>query len=300
MPDNALGALLISQQGGDDPMSGTRKLAAILAADVVGYSRLAGADEERVLARLRALRSDLIDPTIARHRGRVVNRTGDGLVVEFRSIVDAVRCAIEIQGLMAVSNADVLADQRIDFRVGIHLGDVVEEADGDLMGDVVNIAARLEGVCKPGAVCLSAAAHDLVRDRFTESFADIGGKRLKNISRPVRAFELTASVIAKAKGDAVCLQPKSGKRTVPVTASFLSKAGLAVLFLVLFALFIDERPLLGFLGSVFGAEAGSVGEGVVAVFFALAMAMSVVTWAEWRKTRAPAAAREGKAPSGEK
>jgi adenylate cyclase len=282
-------------------MSETRKLAAILAADVVGYSRLAGADEERVLARLRALRSDLFDPTVARHQGRVVKRTGDGLVVEFRSIVDAVRCAIEIQGVMAVSNAGVLPDQRIELRVGIHLGDVVEEADGDLMGDVVNIAARLEGVCKPGAVCLSAAAHELVRDRFTESFADIGGKRLKNISRPVRAFELSASAIAKAKGDAVCLQSKAGK-TVPVTASFLSKAGLAVLSLVLFALFIDERPLLSFLGSVLGAEAGSVGDGVVTVFFALALVMSTVTLAEWRKTRSArsAAAREARAPSGKK
>jgi class 3 adenylate cyclase len=283
-------------------MSETRKLAAILAADVVGYSRLAGADEERVLARLRALRSDLFDPTIARHQGRVVKRTGDGLVVEFRSIVDAVRCAIEIQGAMAVSNAGVLPDQRIELRVGIHLGDVVEEADGDLMGDVVNIAARLEGVCRPGAVCLSAAAHELVRDRFTESFADIGGRRLKNISRPVRAFELSASAIAKANGDAVSLLPKSGRMTVPVTASFLSKAGLAVLFLVLFALFIDERPLLGFLGSVVGAEAGSVGAGVVAVFLALAAVMSLVTWAEWRKMRSArsAAAREARAPSGEK
>jgi class 3 adenylate cyclase len=283
-------------------MSETRKLAAILAADVVGYSRLAGADEERVLARLRALRSDLFDPTIARYQGRVVKRTGDGLVVEFRSIVDAVRCAIEVQGAMAVSNAGFPADQRIELRVGIHLGDVVEEADGDLMGDVVNIAARLEGICRPGGVCLSAAAHELVRDRFTESFADIGGKRLKNISRPVRAFELSAAAIAKAKGDAVRLEPKSGKTTVPVTASFLSKAGLAVLFLVLFALFIDERPLLGFLGSVVGAEARSVGAGVVTVFLALAAVMSVMTLAEWRKMRSgrTARARDAPASSGEK
>src|SRR5215469_8331287 len=112
---------------------------------------------------------------------------------------------------MVERNAGLSAERRIEFRIGIHLGDVVEEADGDLMGDVVNIAARLEGVCKPGAVCLSAAAHELVRDRLTESFADIGGRRLKNISRPVRAFELSASAIAKANGDAVCLQPKSGK-----------------------------------------------------------------------------------------
>ena len=278
-------------------MSETRKLAAILAADVVGYSRLAAADEEHILARLRALRSNHFDPTIARHQGRVVKRTGDGLIVEFQSIVDAVHCAIEIQGEMAVRNAAVLADQRIDLRVGIHLGDVIEEADGDLMGDVVNIAARLEGVCRPGAVCLSAAAHELVRYRFREGFTDIGGKRLKNISRPMRAFELSAAAIAKAKGDT-----KARKMTVFMTASFLSKAGLAVLFLALFALFIDERPLLGFLGSVVGAEAELVRIGSMTMFFALAVVMSVVTWAEWREMRSVrwAAAREPRAPSGEK
>ena len=126
-------------------MSETRKIAAILVSDVVGYSRLAGADEDRTLARLRALRSDLIDPTIAVHHGRIVKRTGDGSVIEFRSVVDAVRCAIEVQHAMVERNAGVAPDKRIEFRVGIHLGDVVEEADGDLMGDGVNIAARLEG-----------------------------------------------------------------------------------------------------------------------------------------------------------
>src|SRR5271167_2863683 len=131
-------------------MSETRKLAAILVSDVVGYSRLAGADEDRILARLRTLRSDLIDPTITVHHGRVVKRTGDGTLIEFRSVVDAVRCAIEVQGAMVERNAGVGADRRIEFRVGIHLGDVVEESDGDLMGDGVNIAARLEGICAPG------------------------------------------------------------------------------------------------------------------------------------------------------
>ncbi len=150
-------------------MSETRKIAAILAADVIGYSRLAGADEERILARLRALRSDLIDPTIAVHHGRVVKRTGDGLIIEFRSVVDAVRCAIEVQHGMAERNAGVAADKRIEFRVGVHLGDVVEEADGDLMGDGVNIAARLEGICEPGGVCLSGAAYEHVRDRVRRS-----------------------------------------------------------------------------------------------------------------------------------
>src|SRR5580700_5639180 len=130
-------------------MSETRKLAAILVADVVGYDRLAGVDEEGTLARLRLLRSDLIDPTVAVHHGRLVKRTGDGSIIEFRSVVDAVRCAIEVQSGMAERNAGLPEERRIDFRVGIHLGDVVEEDDGDLMGDGVNIAARLEGVAKP-------------------------------------------------------------------------------------------------------------------------------------------------------
>ena len=134
-------------------MSETRKIAAILVADVVGYSRLAGADEDRTLARLRGLRSDLIDPAIAAHHGRTVKRTGDGSIVEFRSVVDAVRCAIEVQNGMAERNAGLPPERRIEFRVGIHLGDVVEESDGDLMGDGVNIAARLESVCEPGAIC---------------------------------------------------------------------------------------------------------------------------------------------------
>ena len=136
-------------------MGETRKIAAILVSDVVGYSRLAGADEDRTLARLRALRSDLIDPAIAAHHGRVFKRTGDGRLIEFRSVVDAVRCAIEVQSDMIERNAGLPPERRIDFRVGIHLGDVVEESDGDLMGDGVNIAARLEGIAKPGAICLS-------------------------------------------------------------------------------------------------------------------------------------------------
>jgi adenylate cyclase len=130
-------------------MSETRKIAAILVTDVVGYSRLAGADEDRTLARLRALRSDLIDPTIAVHHGRIVKRTGDGSIIEFRSVVEAVRCAIEVQSAMVERNAGLPPEKRIEFRVGIHLGDVVEEADGDLMGDGVNIAARLKASPNP-------------------------------------------------------------------------------------------------------------------------------------------------------
>src|SRR5215472_10260882 len=158
-----------------------RKLAAILAADVVGYSRLAGTDEERTLTRLRGLRSDLIDPAIAAHRGRVVKRTGDGILVEFRSVVDAVNCALEVQNGMAERNAGLPEERRIVFRIGIHLGDVVEEADGDLMGDGVNIAARLEGIAKPGAICLSSAAYEQVRGRLNLAVSDLGSTRLKNI-----------------------------------------------------------------------------------------------------------------------
>ena len=184
-------------------MSETRKLAAILVADVVGYSRLAGANEERTLARLRALRSDLIDPSVALHHGRVVKRTGDGSIIEFRSVVDAVRCAIEVQTGMVERNAGVAPDEQIELRVGIHLGDVVEEADGDLMGDGVNIAARLEGVCEPGSVCLSEDAYRQIRDKLNESFADLGEKALKNIARPVRVFALGAAAVSAPRGSAI-------------------------------------------------------------------------------------------------
>ncbi|ANM11976.1 MULTISPECIES: adenylate/guanylate cyclase domain-containing protein [unclassified Rhizobium] len=168
----------------------TRKLAAILVADVVGYSRLAGADEDRILARLRTLRSDLVDPTIAVHNGRVVKRTGDGSLIEFRSVVDAVRCAIEVQTAMVERNIGVPPEHRIEFRVGIHLGDVVEESDGDLMGDGVNIAARLEGVARPGAICLSEDAYRQVRARLDLAVTDLGQIQLKNIAEPMRVYLL--------------------------------------------------------------------------------------------------------------
>src|SRR3954463_4573258 len=174
----------------DGSMSENRKLAAILAADVVGYSRLASADEDRTLARLRALRSDLIDPTIAVHNGRVVKRTGDGTLVEFRSVVDAVRCAIEVQNGMVERNAGVPQDRRIEFRIGIHLGDVVEESDGDLMGDGINIASRLEGIATPGAICLSEDAYRQGRARLHLAVSDLGETSLKNIAEPMRIYSL--------------------------------------------------------------------------------------------------------------
>jgi adenylate cyclase len=180
-------------------MTESRKLAAILAADVVGFSRLTGLDEDRTLARLRALRSDLIDPTIAVHNGRVVKRTGDGALVEFRSVVDAVRCAIEVQNAMVERNAGVPSDRQIEFRIGIHLGDVVEESDGDLMGDGVNIAARLEGIAKPGAICLSEDAYRQVKGRLDLKVSDLGLTQLKNIAEPVRVYALEVGAPAHAK-----------------------------------------------------------------------------------------------------
>src|ERR1700735_604291 len=168
----------------------TRKLAAILAADVVGFSRLAGANEDRILARLRTLRSDLIDPTIAVHKGRVVKRTGDGAIIEFRSVVDAVRCAIEVQNAMAERNSGVPGDQRIEFRIGVHLGVVVEEDDGDLMGDGVTIAARLESVAKPGAISLSEDAYRQVKSRLDMNVSDLGPTALKNIAEPLRVYSI--------------------------------------------------------------------------------------------------------------
>ena len=171
-------------------MAETRKIAAIFAADVVGFSRMTGVDEDRTLARLRTLRSDLIDPTISVHNGHVFKRTGDGVLVEFRSVVDAVRCAIEVQNAMVERNAGVPVERRIDFRIGIHLGDVVEENDGDLMGDGVNIAARLEGIAAPGAICLSEDAYRQVRARLDVPATDLGPTQLKNIAHAIRVYSL--------------------------------------------------------------------------------------------------------------
>src|SRR5499427_5640239 len=175
---------------GDSAVSETRKLAAILVADIVGYSRLAGADEDRILARLRTLRSDLVDPTIAVHHGRVVKRTGDGSIIEFRSVVDAVNLAIEVQRAMVERNAEVAPDKRIEFRIGIHLGDVVEESDGDLMGDGVNIAARLQSVAKPGGICISDDTYRQVKSRLDLKVSDLGSVPLKNIAEPIHVYSL--------------------------------------------------------------------------------------------------------------
>jgi adenylate cyclase len=180
-------------------MGGMRKIAAILVADIVGYSRLAAADEDRTLSRLRGLRSDLIDPAIDAHHGRIVKRTGDGNLIEFRSVVDAVRCAIEVQNGLVERNAGVPEERRIEFRVGIHMGDVVEESDGDLMGDGVNIAARLEGICEPGTICLSEDVYRQVKGRLDLAVTDLGPTQLKNIAEPIRVYSLDVRRPASAE-----------------------------------------------------------------------------------------------------
>jgi TolB-like protein len=210
---------MASSSGKKGRMSEIRKLAAILAADVVGYSRLTGVDEDRILARLRALRSDLIDPTIAVHHGRVFKRTGDGALVEFRSGVDAIHCAIEVQNGMAERNTGLPDERRIILRIGVHVGDVVEETDGDLMGDTVNIAARLQGICDPGGVCVSEDAYRQVRDRLPDQFIDLGEKELKNIARPIRAYRIAmvpnVSVAPTAPVVALALPAKPSIAVLP-------------------------------------------------------------------------------------
>ncbi|MCK1469068.1 adenylate/guanylate cyclase domain-containing protein (plasmid) [Bradyrhizobium sp. 131] len=175
-----------------------RRLTTILAADAAGYSRLVGIDEEGTLDRLRTIRKDLIDPMIAAHRGRIVKTTGDGLLAEFASVVDAVRSAIDMQQVMAESNSGLVQDRRIEFRVGINLGDVVVEDDGDLMGDGVNVAARLEGIAEPGGICLSSAAYDQVRGKLDIAAQDRGQQQLKNIAELVQIYSISAAHPAAA------------------------------------------------------------------------------------------------------
>src|SRR5438270_1116116 len=183
-------------------MSATRRLAAILATDVAGYSRLMGADEEGTLERLKALRRELLDPKIAEHHGRIVKTTGDGLLVEFASVVDAVRCAVAVQQAMPERETGVAADNRIELRIGINLGDVIVEGD-DLYGDGVNIAARIEALADPGGVLVSNTVHDQVRDRLPFVFEDLGEQQVKNITRPVRVYRVSDTLthpVADAPG----------------------------------------------------------------------------------------------------
>ena len=191
-----------------------RKLTTILAADVAGYSRLIGEDEEGTLARLGAVRRELIDPQIAAHHGRIVKTTGDGLLVEFASVVGAVRCAVAVQRAMAAREAPLPEDRRIIFRVGINLGDIVVE-DGDIFGDGVNIAARLEGIAEPGGICLSASAHEQVRGKIDVEFADLGDQSLKNIARPIRAYRVVLETPAPPQPAALPLPDKPSIAVLP-------------------------------------------------------------------------------------
>jgi adenylate cyclase len=183
-------------------MASTRRLAAILAADVAGYSRLMGADEEGTHERLRAHLAELVHHKIAEHRGRVVKNTGDGLLAEFASVVDAVRCAVEMQRGMAERNEGIAAPGRIEFRIGINLGDVIAE-DEDIFGDGVNIAARLEALAEPGGICVSRMVRDSVRDKVDYAFDDLGEQQVKNITRPVRVYALRPGAVADPPGSSL-------------------------------------------------------------------------------------------------
>ena len=194
-----------------------RRLAAILAADVAGYSRLMGIDEEGTLADLKAHRRAVIDPKITEHRGRIVKTTGDGILVEFASVVDAVRCAVDIQRQMAERNADVPAERRIEFRVGLNVGDIMID-DRDIYGDGVNVAARLESLAAPGGICVSRAVRDQVRDKLDFSFEDMGEQQVKNIARPIRTHRIVLS------GGADTVKP-----TEPSARSAHQKPSIAVL-----------------------------------------------------------------------
>jgi adenylate cyclase len=173
----------------------TRRLAAILAADVAGYSRLMGVDEEGTLNRLMAHRREIVDPKIRQHHGRIVKTTGDGMLVEFPSVVDAVRCSVEIQRAMVDRNAELAEDKRIIFRIGVNLGDVIADG-GDIYGDGVNIAARLEALAEPGGVCISRTVRDHIGDRLPYAFDDVGEQNVKNIAQPVHAYALRAAAVA--------------------------------------------------------------------------------------------------------
>jgi len=212
-------------------MTGIRRLAAILAADVAGYSRLIGADEQGTLTRLKAIRSELIDPQIAAHHGRIVKTTGDGLLVEFASTVDALRCACEVQAQMAARNVAAVPEGRIEWRVGIHQGDIVVE-DGDIFGDGVNIAARLEGLAQPGGVCVSARVQEDVAGKIDLAFEDLGEQQLKNITRPVHIYAIRPTAAASTLLDASPAEPARARRFLgrqrgAIAAALIAAIGVA-------------------------------------------------------------------------
>jgi class 3 adenylate cyclase len=210
-------------------MPPVRRLTAILAADVAGYSRLMGADEEGTHERLKAHLGELIEPKIAEHRGRVVKNTGDGLLAEFSSVVDAVRCAAEVQRAMADRNAETSEDKRITFRVGINLGDVIAEPD-DIYGDGVNVAARLEALAEPGGICVSRVVRDQIRDKLPYPFEDKGEQSVKNIARSVRVFALRPETIAELPAASTPAIPR--RRRAAPRAVAAAVAGALVLAVV--------------------------------------------------------------------
>ena len=204
-----------------------RRLAAILAADVAGYSRLMGADEEGTLERLKAHRRELVDPKITEHRGRIVKTTGDGMLVEFPSVVDAVRCAVEIQRAMVDRNAEVPEDKRITFRIGINLGDVIIDGD-DIYGDGVNIAARLEALAEPGGICISRVVRDQIRDKLPYPLEDMGEQSVKNIARPVRTYAMSATAVASTALAAAPAEPGPARRRISLQRAVIAGSLLAV------------------------------------------------------------------------
>ena len=217
-----------------------RKLVSVVVVDVVGFSRLSELDEEGTHARLNALQRDLIKPKTSEHHGRIIKNTGDGALLEFASVVDAVRCAVEIQRGMIDRNADFPEDRRIVFRIGINLGDVIVEP-GDIHGDGVNVAARLEGLAEPGGVCISGTAHDQVRDRLPYVFTDKGEQTVKNIARPVRVYSLSANAIAAVPASQLSVdsQQSSGRHW---NRGWLAAAGMATVFVVAAGLWLGFRP----------------------------------------------------------
>ena len=199
-------------------MASTRRLAAILAADVAGYSRLMGADEEGTHERLRAHLRQLVEPKIGEHRGRIVKNTGDGLLAEFASVVDAVRCAAEVQRGMIDREPELPDDRRIKFRIGVNLGDVIAEG-GDIFGDGVNVAARLEALAEPGGICISRTVRDHIRDKLAYQFEDTGEQNVKNIARPVRVYALRPETIAALP---ISIPPPAASILQPAPAPRLS------------------------------------------------------------------------------
>src|SRR6516165_2604283 len=208
----------------------TRRLAAILAADAVGYSRLMGADEEGTHARFKAHLVELIDPKIREHRGRIVKTTGDGALAEFASVVDAVRCAAEIQEAMADRDLDLAEERRLCYRIGVNLGDVIVDG-GDIYGDGVNIAVRLEGLAAPGGICISGTVRDHIGDRLPYAFADMGEQSVKNIARPVRVYAWCPEGVAGPPTTSVPIAvPASHRRSIlaPIGAALVGVLVIAI------------------------------------------------------------------------